>query len=214
MVTGQPRLRPEAARSSTASAAREAPWPVYFGITALLVLIVVALAGGIIWYNSRKSTELMVAAAERQIVETGDKVSDRIRLLYDPMYAIVGIASQAPNMKALLTDNAHLGTPMLLRLLRFYPQILSLYAGFDDGGLFGVDYVGGDARARFRSFFRAPDNAAFWNRIITPRATECGSSAGVFSTMTGSRLDTTTLGRRITTRGRVLGTGRRFTVIM
>jgi hypothetical protein len=169
MVTGQPRLRPEAARSSTASAAREAPWPVYFGITALLVLIVVALAGGIIWYNSRKSTELMVAAAERQIVETGDKVSDRIRLLYDPMYAIVGIASQAPNMKALLTDNAHLGTPMLLRLLRFYPQILSLYAGFDDGGLFGVDYVGGDARARFRSFFRAPDNAAFWNRIITPR---------------------------------------------
>ena len=49
MVTGQPPLRPEAARSSTASAVREAPWPVYFGITALLVLIVVALAGGIIW---------------------------------------------------------------------------------------------------------------------------------------------------------------------
>jgi adenylate cyclase len=32
-----------------------------------------------------------------------------------------------------------------------------------------VDYIGGDARARFRSFFKAPDNAAFSNRIITPR---------------------------------------------
>ena len=169
MVTGQPRLRPEAARSSTAPAPREGAWPAYLGITALLVLIVVALAGGIIWYNLRKSTELMVAAAERQMVETGEKISDRIRLLYDPMYAIVGIASQAPNIKALLTDNAHPGMSILLRTLRFYPQILSLYAGFDDGSLFGVDYIGGESRARFRSFFKAPDNAAFWNRIVTPR---------------------------------------------
>ena len=169
MVTGQPRLRPEASRPSTA-AARGAVWPAYLGITALLVLIVVALAGGIIWYNMRKSTELMVAAAERQMVETGDKISDRIKLLYDPMYAIVGIASQAPNIKALLTDNnAHLGMPILLRMLRFYPQILSLYAGFDDGGFFGVDYIGGESRTRFRRFFKAPDNAAFWNRIVTPR---------------------------------------------
>ena len=65
--------------------APKSAWPAYFGITALLVLIVVALAGGIIWYNLRKSTELMVAAAERQMVETGEKISDRIRLLYDPM---------------------------------------------------------------------------------------------------------------------------------
>ena len=169
MVTGQPRPRPGASRSNTALIAPKSAWPAYFGITALLVLIVVALAGGIIWYNLRKSTELMIATAQRQMVETGEKISDRIRLLYDPMYAIVGIASQAPNMKALLTDDAHLGTPILLRMLRFYPQILSLYAGFEDGGLFGVDYIGGESRARFRSFFKAPDNAAFWNRIITPR---------------------------------------------
>jgi hypothetical protein len=49
MVTGQPRPRPEVPRSSTAPAVREAVWPAYLGITALLVLIVVALAGGIIW---------------------------------------------------------------------------------------------------------------------------------------------------------------------
>src|SRR5215813_1309231 len=109
MITGQSRLRTEPARSSTASAARGGVWPAYLGITALLVLIVVALAGGIIWYNMRKSTELMVAAAERQMIETGEKISDRIRLLYDPMYAIVGIASQAPDMKALAAGNDHPG---------------------------------------------------------------------------------------------------------
>jgi hypothetical protein len=141
-------------------------WPVYFGIIGLLVLIVVALAGGIIWYNQRKSTDLMVAAAKRQMEETGAKISDRIRLLYDPMYAIVGIGSQAPDMKVLLTDNS-VGMPMFLRMLRFCPQILALYVGLDNGDFFAVDHIAGESRARFRSSRGAPDNTAFYRRIIT-----------------------------------------------
>jgi hypothetical protein len=169
MITGQSRLRTEPARSSTASAARGGVWPAYLGITVLLVLLVLALAGGIIWYNLRKSTELMVAGAERQMVETGEKILDRIKLLYDPMYAIVGIASQAPDMKALLADNGRIGRPMLLRMLRFYPQILALYVGLDNGELFSVYHIAGESRARFRSLLGAPENAAFANRVMTTR---------------------------------------------
>ena len=127
--------------------ASKSVWPAYFAIIALLVLIVLALAGGIIWYNMRKSTELMVAAAEHQMEETGAKISERIKLLYDPMYAIVGIASQAPDIKTLLTDDGPAGMQMLLRALRFYPQILALYVGFDDGDLFSVNHIAGEAGA-------------------------------------------------------------------
>jgi adenylate cyclase len=167
MIGGQP--HPQAARSTTASTAQRAVWPAYLGITALLVLIVLALASGIIWYNLRKSTDLMVAVAERQTVETGEKISDRIKLLYDPMYAIVGIASQAPDMRGLLEDNGRVGMPMLLRILRFYPQILALYVGLEDGALFSVNHIAGESRARLRSFLGAPENAAFASRIITAR---------------------------------------------
>jgi hypothetical protein len=73
-------------------------WHTYVGITGLLLIIVVVLAGGIIWYDSRKSNELAVAAAERLMVEASEEISDRINLLYDPMYAIVGIASQVPEL--------------------------------------------------------------------------------------------------------------------
>ena len=73
-------------------------WPTYLGITGLLLFILVALAGGIIWYNSKKSSELAIAAAERLMQEADDKITDRIRLLYDPMYAIVGIASLVPDL--------------------------------------------------------------------------------------------------------------------
>ena len=107
MVTGQASPRPRTGQWQAAAAPPKSAWPAYLGITALLVLIVVALAGGIIWYNMRKSTELMLAAAERQMVETGEKISDRIKLLYDPLYAIVGIASQVPEIKTPLSDNGH-----------------------------------------------------------------------------------------------------------
>ena len=140
------------------SGALKSNWPVYFGIIALLVLIVVALAGGIIWFNARKSTELLFAAAERQMDETGAKISDRIALLYDPLYAIVGIASQMPDIEAPSADNGRVGLQMLLRVLRFYPQILSLYVGLENGDYFGVTNVAGESRTRFRAAFKAPDN--------------------------------------------------------
>jgi hypothetical protein len=165
LVSLQPTQR--ALRSSTVPAAAQSVWPAYFGIIGLLVLIVVVLAGGIIWYNLRKSTDLMVAVAERQIVETGEKISDRIKLLYDPMYAIVGIASQAPDIRALLANNSRVGMPMLLRMLRFYPQILAVYVGFDNGEFFAVDHIAGGSRASVRRLSGAPEKAAFYNRIIT-----------------------------------------------
>jgi len=56
---------------------------------------------------------------------------------------------------------------MLLRVLRFYPQILSLYVGLENGDYFGVTHIAGESRARFRDAFKAPENAAFATKIIT-----------------------------------------------
>ena len=167
MVTGQASPRPRTGQWQAAADPPKSAWPAYLGITALLVLIVVALAGGIIWYNMRKSTELMLAAAERRMVETGEKISDRIKLLYDPLYAIVGIASQVPEIKTPLDGSGHPPMAMLLRVLRFYPQILSLYVGLENGDYFGVTHIAGESRARFRDAFKAPENAAFATKIIT-----------------------------------------------
>src|ERR1700746_4124436 len=170
MVTSQTSPRLRTPRSSSASTTREAVWPAYLGITAILVLIVVALSCGLIWYKLPTSTDLMVGAAERQMIERDAMISDRIRLLYDPLYAIVGIASQVPEMKAPIDENGHVGMPMLLRTLRFYPQIFSLFVGFENGDFFSVAHVAGQSSSRFRSFLGAPENAAFSNKIITRRS--------------------------------------------
>jgi hypothetical protein len=141
-------------------------WPTYVGITGLLLFMLVALAGGIIWYNSRKSSELAVAAAQRLMQEAEDKITDRVRLLYDPMYAIVGIASLVPELTTPATGDNSNARALMLRALRTYPQILSLYCGFDDGDFFMVTHIAGDKAAALRTELQAPPDAAFANEIV------------------------------------------------
>jgi len=47
------------------------------------------------------------------MVETGEKISERIRLLYDPLYAIADIASQASDIQSVLRDDGRAVMPML-----------------------------------------------------------------------------------------------------
>ena len=143
---------------------------IYLGITGLLLAMVIALVGGIIWYNSKKTNELAIAAAERLILETDERILDRLKLLYDPMYAIVGIASQVPQLTSLSIDNDPYAKTMFLRALRIYPQIRSLYVGFDNGEFYMVSNIGGDTGKKLRDRLGAPQEAVFANEIVAAEA--------------------------------------------
>jgi hypothetical protein len=74
-VTDPQRYSPRRLVSSKAERSRPL-WQYYVGIAALLLVMVVALAGGIIWYNSKKTNQLALAAAERMMLEAGEDVSN------------------------------------------------------------------------------------------------------------------------------------------
>jgi len=139
----------------------EGRWPSYVGITGLLLFIIVALAGGIIWYNSQKSDELAIASARRLMQQEDEKIIDRIRLLYDPMYAIVGIASMVPDLTTPAAGDNASAKALLLRALRTYPQTLSLYVGFDNGDFSMVTHIAGDNADALRKALHAPPDAVF-----------------------------------------------------
>jgi len=145
-------------------------WRTYVGVAGLLLVVVVALAGGIIWYNSKKSNDLAIAAAERLMVEAGEKISDRIKLLYDPMYAIVGIAALVPELTSPAIEEDPRAISLILRVLQIYPQVLSLYVGFDNGDFFLVTHIAGENSAALRDVLQAPQDAAFANEIISAGA--------------------------------------------
>jgi adenylate cyclase len=173
---GYPPDRPENIRS----AGHDRRWPAYIGITGLLLFILVALAGGIIWYNAKKSSELAIAAARRLMLVADEKIIDRIKLLYDPMYAIVGIAPLVPELTTPSADQDAGARALLLRALRIYPQILSIYVGFDNGDFSMVTHIAGDTAAALREALRAPQDAVFANETITAEAGGQRSARWVF----------------------------------
>ena len=140
--------------------------PTYLGITGLLMVLVVVLAGGIIWYNSAKSSALALAAARQLMEETEQKVVDRVRLLYDPMFAIVGVSSLVPEFTTPTSKDDPATTSLLLRVLHVYPQILSLYVGFDTGQFAMVTHLAGDEEAALRQVLHAPPEAAFATETV------------------------------------------------
>ena len=154
--------------------------------------MVVALAGGIIWYNSKKANQLAIAGTERMMLVAGQNVSNRIKLLYDPMYAIVGIALLVPQLiSPAIKEDPH-ATSLLMRVLRIYPQILSLYVGFDNGEFFMVTHIAGENSAKLRDALGAPAGAAFANEIISAETAGDRKTRWVFLSEDGTvvrRLD-------------------------
>jgi hypothetical protein len=135
-----------------------------------LLLIVVALAGGIIWYNFKKSNQLAIAAAERLMQQAGEDISNRIKLLYDPCTRLSGIASLVPELTSPAIKDDARAFPLILRVLRIYPQILSFYVGFDDGEFFIVTHITGENSAELRTALNAPHGAVFANEIVSADA--------------------------------------------
>ncbi|MGC2201588.1 MAG: cache domain-containing protein [Stellaceae bacterium] len=174
-------------RQATSPAVGPRPlWRYYVGITALLLLMVIALTGGIIWYNSKKTNQLAFAAAERMMLEAGEDVLNRIKLLYDPMYVIVGIASLVPELTSpAIKEDPH-AMSLMLRVLRIYPQILSLYVGFDNGEFFMVTHIAGENSATLRKALPAPEEAVFANEIVAADAGGGRSTRWIFLADDGS----------------------------
>ena len=139
----------------------------YFGITSLLLAIVAALAGGIIWYNSRKSNELAIAAAERMIEEVEDNVVAHVRLLYDPIYAVIRIGSRVPELTSPGISEDPRARSLILRELRSYPQVRAIFVGFDNGDFFMITHIAGEESIAVRDALHAPQDAVFVNEIIT-----------------------------------------------
>jgi adenylate cyclase len=165
-VTDQHRYPHQRPASSRTTRARPL-WHTYVGITALLLVIVVALTGGIIWYNTKKSDQLARAVTQRMMLGASEDITNRIKLLYDPMYAIVGISALVPVLTAPTIADDQAALSLILRALRIYPQILSFYVGFDNGDFFMVTHIAGENAAALRGALRAPETAVFANEIIT-----------------------------------------------
>ena len=139
---------------------------VQLGIAAFLVLIVVALVGWIIWYNFEKTASLTVETAERLLAESSDDAVRRVELFYEPVLAIVALASRVPQISDMTTRERDERLALAMSGLRRYPQLFSIHVGYDNGDFDMVSRVGGDERSTVRKTLGAPDASFFAHEVI------------------------------------------------
>jgi len=152
---------------------------IQIGIAALLVFIVVGLVGGIIWYNFEKSASLTVDTAERLLAARSDDAVHRIELFYEPVLAIVALASRVPRISEMTTRERDDRTALLIAGLRRYQQLFSVYVGYENGDFDMVTRVDGEERSAARKTLGAPDTAFFAHEVI--RADNDGGRRTVWS---------------------------------
>src|SRR5258708_22835139 len=92
------------------------------GIAALLVVIVVSLVGGIIWYNFEKSASLTIDTAERLLAASSEDTVHRIQLFYEPVLTILALASRIPQISEMTTREREDQTALVITGLRPYAQ--------------------------------------------------------------------------------------------
>jgi len=158
-------------------------------VSALLVVIVVGLVGGIIWYNFQKSEALSVAAAKRLLEESGDATARRVELFYEPVVAIVALGSRVPQLSEMSARDKDQRLNLVLTGLRRYPQLFSLYVGYANGEFDMVTRIGGDARADARRALGAPDAAFFAHETVSVDAAGARSAAWTFLDESGQSIE-------------------------
>ena len=161
----------------------------YVAIAAVMIVTVVGLLAGIVWYNFDKTRALTIMTAEHLLAETGDKTMNRLRLFYDPVIAIVALASRVPQISTVEAGGAPQRPTMMMTGLRRYPQIFSLYVGFDDGSFEMVTRVSGDARTEARKQIGAPDDAVFAHELVEVGADGVHRASWTFLAEDGKVID-------------------------
>ena len=91
--------------------------------------------------------------------------------MYDPVYAIVALASRAADVTAPIDaerarTGGHRALFFLFRGLRMYPQIMSLYVGFENGDFLMVTQLTGEDAQMRRAALGAPAEAVFASEMI------------------------------------------------
>ncbi|MEN8244629.1 MAG: HD domain-containing phosphohydrolase [Thermodesulfobacteriota bacterium] len=136
-------------------------FPFYISITTLVVAIVVALTGVFLWINEKESSAVALDLADRFFSEVNEKVSERYENALESVAVLVGSASLMPAMaeKPIHEGLSHSGLDFMVKALKHFEFLHSLYTGYHDGSFMHVTASRG--QAAINTSLAAPENTWF-----------------------------------------------------
>jgi HD-GYP domain-containing protein (c-di-GMP phosphodiesterase class II) len=136
-------------------------YPFYIGITTLMLSIVMSLTGIFFWISYKETSIAALQTADRLFDEINEKVSERYQHALSSVAILTSNAVILPVMTQPPVDDglSHPGLALIVRNLREYEYILSIFTGFDDGRFFQV--IATRNQPEILQKYKAPDKTVF-----------------------------------------------------
>lgn len=137
----------------------------YVTILSLSVVISVVIATSVAGYNYVKEEELAREMAEVQLSEMSDTVILETRRIFEPAISVVSLMDKIEGTAVKPRLHSHPAAQLMMDSLERYPQLLSIYMGFDDGDFYqAVSFQGENSNTR--EALQAPREAMFGLRTV------------------------------------------------
>lgn len=148
---------------------RRATFPLYANILTIFLLVVLAIAGGLTYYNYTSSAERALLSARRMMTDIVSDVARQGLDLVGTVWSVAHLTGGNPLLGAPISDNRHPLQGYFLTALASYPHLYSIYIGHDNGEYYQVVKVS-QMTDQARQKLGAPPQASYGVRNIAKNA--------------------------------------------
>ncbi|MBF0125681.1 MAG: hypothetical protein HQM02_00570 [Magnetococcales bacterium] len=161
-------------------------------LVTIFLFIIGSLAGSVTWYNYQGNAATATASAQMLLQQINQKIIESYQRTYDPIFGLTEILSTVPALHDHPTlEHPHPGLDYLMQTVLQYPQIFSLYVGYDNGDF--VQLINLARQGPFRQSLQAPATTHFGLMTILAGDGEQPRKQWVFLDRRGNMLTTTPL---------------------
>ncbi len=145
---------------------RRRRFPLYLNILTVFLLLMLAVAGGITWYNFQTSSERALMASQRLMHDIVSQFVGQLGGLFARARALILFTAEHPAIGQPPEPGRHPLQGLFTKALATHPAVFGLYLGYDDGRFFQVVRLGQMTLAARREI-KAPPQAVYGVRSIT-----------------------------------------------
>ncbi|MBF0178467.1 MAG: hypothetical protein HQM03_00415 [Magnetococcales bacterium] len=169
-------------------------------LTAIFLTLICTLVGIVTWYNYAANAATATASARLLLQEVNHKIVERYQRTHDPIHSLATILSAESRLRQHPSETTpYPGLDDLFQTILQYPQIFSLYVGYDNGDF--LQLVNLDSQPRFKQSLQPPEQAHFGVLTVIARSGQPSFKQWSFLDVAGNKAgshppDTTTFDPR------------------
>ena len=117
---------------------RRRRYPLYLNILTIFLLLMIAVAGGITWYNYATSSERAMMSSRRLMHDIVGQFTGQLTHFFGKARSFLVLSAEHPGINQPPAGEGHALQGLFIKALIAHPLFFGMYLGYDDGRFFQV----------------------------------------------------------------------------